>query len=323
MVQISSSPQKNIVSEINTLDDLISISENSHLYNNIPLENRNRLIELQPTLYKLRNMIGLTKIKNQIVNQIVYYIQRFNDANQDMLHTCIEGEPGCGKTTLGKILGEIYCKLGILSSNKFTVAKRTDLIAGYLGQTAIKTQKILDDAKGGVLFIDEAYSLGNEENRDSFSKECIDTLNRFLTENKEDFVCIIAGYKNSLKDCFFSVNPGLDRRFPWRYTIDPYSPDELLQIFQHQVKINGYLLESNSISAAFFEQNKNYFLHAGGDTETFFNKCKIYHSNRVFFMPRRYRKILNNKDISNAIVVYKQSKIADTTLNNNTVHLYL
>lgn len=321
MVQILSLPEKNVVTEINTLDDLIQIAENTDMYKNIPIENRTRLKDLLPTLYKLKNMIGLSTIKNQIVNQIVYYIQRFNDSNHDMLHTCIEGDPGCGKTTLGKILGEIYCKLGILSSSKFTIAKRTDLIAGYLGQTAMKTQKVLDEAKGGVLFIDEAYSLGNEENRDSFSKECIDTINRFLTENKDDFVCIIAGYKNSLKDCFFAVNPGLNRRFPWRYSIDPYSPEELFQIFKHQVKINGYLLDDNSINSAFFETNKKYFSHAGGDTETFFNKCKIYHSNRVFFVPRRFRKILNEKDITNAIKVYKNSKEND--YNNNLYHLYI
>lgn len=320
MVQIFSQLKKNLVTEIKTLNDLIEIAENIDIYVNIPINNKNRLVELLPTLYKLKNMIGLSKIKDQIVHQIVYYIQKFNDTNQDMLHTCIEGEPGCGKTTLGKILGEIYCKLGILSTNKFIIAKRTDLIAGYLGQTAIKTQKVLDEAKGGVLFIDEAYSLGNEENRDSFSKECIDTINRFLTENKQDFVCIIAGYKNSLKDCFFSVNPGLDRRFPWRYTIDPYSSTELLEIFKHQVKINGYLLEDDSISSLFFDENKNFFAHAGGDTEIFFNKCKIYHSNRVFFLPRRYRKIFNKIDISNACKVFKDSKQNDKSLS---CHLYI
>jgi SpoVK/Ycf46/Vps4 family AAA+-type ATPase len=310
-----------IITEIKTLQDLITIAKNTNIYQHVPEENRNKLQNLLPTLIKLNNLIGLKKIKNQIVHQIIYYIQKFNDSNQDMLHTCIEGEPGCGKTTLGKILGEIYCKLGILSTNKFTLVKRSDLIAGYLGQTAIKTQKVLDEAKGGVLFIDEAYSLGNQENRDSFSKECIDTINRFLTENKEDFVCIIAGYKNSLKECFFSVNPGLERRFPWKYSIDTYSPDELLEIFKYQVKMNGYILESKSIDTNFFKVYQNFFKNSGGDTETFFNKCKIYHSNRVFFLPRRHRKILIDKDIQNAINVFKES--SNENRENQIHHIYI
>jgi SpoVK/Ycf46/Vps4 family AAA+-type ATPase len=253
-------------------------------------------------------MIGLEKIKNQIVNQIVFYIQKFNDNRNDMMHTCIEGDPGCGKTSLAKIIGEIYCSLGVLSSNKFNIVKRSDLIAGYLGQTAIKTQKVLDDSKGGVLFIDEAYSLGNQEEKDFFSKECIDTINRFLTENKDDFVCIIAGYRDSLKSCFFSVNPGLERRFPWRYSIEPYTPQEIFEIFKHQVRINGYMLQDSAASAEFFKENSSFFRCAGGDTETFLGKCKIYHSNRVFFKPRRFRKILEKSDIENGLRVFKEKK---------------
>lgn len=300
--------------EIKTLEDLIYVGEHLDEFN-IPLENKKRLSNIMESLYKLRKMIGLKNIKNQIVSQILYYIQKFNEDNQDMLHTCIEGDPGCGKTTLGQLLGEIYCKLGILSTNKFNIAKRSDLIAGYLGQTAIKTQKVLEEARGGVLFIDEAYSLGNQEGRDSFSKECIDTINRFLTENKNDFVCIIAGYRNSLNECFFSVNAGLERRFPWRYYIEPYTSDELLEIFKNQVYINGYILDNNSINSDFFKANKKYFKHAGGDTETFFNKCKILHSNRVFFLPRRFRKIIINKDILNAFDVFKKNSTSDISFN--------
>ena len=96
----------------------------------------------------------------------------------------VKGEPGTGKTELGNILGKIYLAVGALKNDVFRVVKRSDLIAGYLGQTAIKTQKVIDQCTGGVLFIDEAYSLGNSEQRDSFSKECIDTLNQNLSEKK-------------------------------------------------------------------------------------------------------------------------------------------
>lgn len=328
--KISTNPQvrmPKIVTEINTLDDLISVAENSSDYPQMPPENKRRLQQVLPALCKLKNLIGLAKIKDQIVNQVIFYIQKLNDGKNDMMHTCIEGDPGCGKTTLAKILGEIYCSLGILSTGKFHVAKRSDLVAGYLGQTAIKTQKVLEEARGGVLFIDEAYSLGNAEERDFFSKECIDTINRFLTENKDDFVCIIAGYRDSLKNCFFSVNPGLERRFPWRYAIDPYSPEELLQIFMFQVKLNGYLLEENgtstntTITAEFFRENQTLFKNSGGDTESFLTKCKILHSNRVFFLPRRYRKILNAKDITNALKVFRSTTSNRDVDNHQTLYL--
>ena len=125
---------------------------------------------------------------------------------------------------------KIWLKI-ILKNEKFVKARRSDLIAGYLGQTAKATQKIIDSAIGGVLFIDEVYSLGNSEKRDSFAKECIDTINENLTEKKTDFICIIAGYKDEIDSCFFSYNSGLERRFPVRFTIEEYKPEELFLIF--------------------------------------------------------------------------------------------
>ena len=137
-------------------------------------------------------------LKKTIFYQLMYFIQNLHDGKLDMLHTIIQGPPGVGKTELGKILCDLYSSLGVLKNKKYIIAKRSDLIGGYLGQTAIKTQAFIDKAKGGVLFIDEAYSLGDADKKDSFSKECIDTLNLNLTENKHQMMCIIAGYK----DCF-------------------------------------------------------------------------------------------------------------------------
>lgn len=117
--------------------------------------------------------------------------------------------------------------------------KRSDLIGKYLGHTAKLTQEVFDNSKGGILFIDEAYSLGNPEQRDSFSKECIDTINQNLTENK-DTVVFIAGYKEQLNESFFSYNPGLNRRFKMRLTVDKYNAEDLRQIFIKKLKImNG------------------------------------------------------------------------------------
>ena len=111
-----------------------------------------------PALKKLNNLIGMEDVKKNIIDQILFYSQGLN--TNEMMHTCLTGPPGVGKTTLGKILAEIYCSLGFLQTKKVKVVSRADLIAGYVGQTALKTLKVLNEAKGSVLFIDEAYSLG-------------------------------------------------------------------------------------------------------------------------------------------------------------------
>ena len=189
------------------------------------------LSKLNKPLQKLKNIIGMEKVKNGIFDMILYYLQNFETKNRNMLHTVIEGPPGVGKTMIGRIIGEIYAALGVIPSNKFKLVKRTDLIGEYVGHTAPKTQKVIDEADGGVLFIDEAYALGSDEKKDSFSKECIDTINQNLSENKNKLICIIAGYPNELENCFFSYNPGLKRRFPFRYTIDGYDSKQLCEIF--------------------------------------------------------------------------------------------
>ncbi len=198
----------------------------------INLETLNKLVK---PLTKLKNTIGMEKVKSGIFDMILYYLQNFETKNNNMLHTIIEGPPGVGKTMVGRIIGEIYAALGIIPSNKFKLVKRTDLIGEYVGHTAHKTQKAIDEANGGVLFIDEAYSLGSEEKKDTFSKECIDIINQNLSENKKKFICIVAGYPNELERCFFSYNPGLKRRFPFKYSIEGYTSDEMYNIFMKMI----------------------------------------------------------------------------------------
>ena len=220
-----------------------------------------------------------------------------------MLHTVIQGSSGSGKSIVSHILSKIYLKLGFLRNGTFIVAKRSDLIGEYLGQTAAKTQRVINKADGGVLFIDEAYSLGNAGGRDSYSKECIDTLVANLAE-KRKFVCIIAGYKDDLQKCFFSRNSGLERRFPWTFTIDDYKSDELKQIFEKQVNDFGWELEDDL--GNFFETNIKYFPKFGGDTETLLSKVKIAHSRRVFGKPRRFKKVIIKKDIDYGFEIFKE-----------------
>ena len=208
--------------EITNIVDLIELGklyDESKRYN-IDLKTVNRLVE---PLTELNNMIGMDSVKQDMVDHILFRIQNLDSTNTDMMHTVIQGPPGVGKTEVAKIIGKIYLAMGILKNNKFIKATRSQLIAGYLGQTAKATQKVIDSAIGGILFIDEVYSLGNAEKRDSFAKECIDTINENLTDKKTDFICIIAGYKDEIDSCFFSYNSGLERRFPVRFTIEAVS----------------------------------------------------------------------------------------------------
>ena len=219
------------------------------------------------------------------------------------MHTVIYGPPGTGKTEIAKIMGRIFSKLNVLSTGKFKKVTRADLIAGYLGQTAIKTKEVMERSLGGVLFIDEAYALGNKEKRDSFSKECIDTLCEGLSDHKNNLMVIIAGYEKELKECFFNYNGGLDSRFTWRFHIDNYTPDELKLIFEKKVKDANWKLQKN-IKTNWFEKNMEYFKYYGRDMETLFAKTKIAHAKRVFCMKKEEKTIISKKDLERGLRMF-------------------
>jgi len=292
-----------ITKEIKDIDDLIELAK---IYNpaenkkyNINMESLSKLVD---PLTELKRMIGMPKLKKAILNQVIYFLQDFEEKNAHMMHTIIEGPPGSGKTEVAKILGKIYAKLGFLKKEKVLSVKRSDLVGQYLGQTAIKTQKVIDSAKGGVLLIDEAYSLGNSEQRDSYSKECIDTINQNLSEEKSEFICIIVGYKNSLKECFFSYNAGLERRFPFRYTIDEYTYEDLMNIFKKLlVDYKWEVIAEEKKLLKFFEENRKVFEFNGGDLDNLLQQSKIAHSRRVFTLDKEVKKKLTIDDLENGL----------------------
>jgi SpoVK/Ycf46/Vps4 family AAA+-type ATPase len=203
-----------------------------------------------------------------IIDLIFFRLKNFREDQDEMWHLVIQGTPGSGKTEVAKILGKLYYGLGICKKNKFTAVKRSDLIGKYLGHTAKLTQEVFDNASGGILFIDEAYSLGNPEGRDSFSKECIDTINQNLTENKNTIV-FIAGYKEQLEESFFSYNPGLNRRFKMRISVDKYNAMDLRQIFIKKLFEDKWEIadgdDKKNIPDLFFEKNHGMFKYNGGD----------------------------------------------------------
>ena len=290
-----------ISATVNNIKDLIDLIEKYPLNDEIEYNiNMKALHKIKSELNEMNNMVGMKDMKENVIDQLLYYIQDLHNtsSNGDFMHTVIYGPPGTGKTEIAKIIGRIFCNLGILKRGIFKKVTRSDLVAGYLGQTAMKTKDVINECVGGVLFIDEAYALGNVEKRDSFSKECIDTLCEALSDHKDDLMVIIAGYESELKDCFFSYNQGLDSRFTWRFKTENYKSDDLFQIFLKKVKDAGWTVEENSkINAEWFETKMIYFKFFGRDIETMFSKIKIAHGRRIFCKPEADRKKITFSDL--------------------------
>ena len=154
------------------------------------------------------------------------------------------GNPGTGKTTIARIIARIFKELGILSKGHLVEASRADLVAGYMGQTAIKTNKVIDSALDGVLFIDEAYTLSRSADND-FGQEAIDTLLKRMEDDRDRLVVIIAGYTDEIKT-FVNSNPGLASRFNRYIDFPDYTPAELVEIFKHMVAKYDYTLSADA-----------------------------------------------------------------------------
>jgi hypothetical protein len=302
---------KPISMEVKSLDDLIKLGETYDPKDkNKYVINMKALHKCLPTLKELNSMIGMKNIKETVMDLIFFRLQNFEDDKEELWHLVIQGSPGCGKTEVSKILGKLYYGLGIVKTEKFMIVKRSDLIGKYLGHTAKQTQQVFDDAEGGVLFIDEAYSLGNPEGRDSFAKECIDTINLNLTE-KKNTVVIIAGYKDQLNESFFNYNPGLNRRFKMRLTVDTYDASELRNIYIKKLKENKWSIfkedEEKELPLSFFEKNRSSFKFNGGDIENLWHMTKIVHARRVFGKSYDLVKKITFTDLENALKMYSDN----------------
>ena len=294
---------------INSIADLIELGQSIKLYKNL---DNVMLWRITPYLEELDKLVGMQSLKESVFYQILYYIQGMHSRNQseEYLHTVLLGPPGTGKTTVAQIIAKIYQGLGILSKDgPFKIAHRDDFIAGYLGQTSIKTQRLLKSCLGGVLFIDEVYALGpGQEDKDSFSKEAIDALTGFLSEHTNDFCCIAAGYEKDIEKCFFAVNPGLESRFQWKHTIDPYSSTDLAEIFMRKVSdINWEVAVEKEDVDKIIDKHKDLFVSAGRDVINFITKCKIVHARRVITLDKKHKFVLVQEDLENGIGMMRKN----------------
>lgn len=244
---------------------------------------------LEELLEELNSLIGLGEVKKEIDHLIAF--QKVQQLRKNMnlklssntLHIAFLGNPGTGKTTVARIIGHVYKELGLLSKGHFIEVSRSDLIAEYQGQTAIKVNKVISRAKGGVLFIDEAYSITENDQVDSYGRECITELTKALEDGREDFVVIVAGYTKQMKD-FFLSNPGLKSRFNKFITFNDFTTQELTEIFDKKCKDSEYIY-----------------------TDSAFEKIKLYID---FLVSRESEFFGNGRDIRNLFddIIFRQSK---------------
>jgi SpoVK/Ycf46/Vps4 family AAA+-type ATPase len=330
-----------ICCEINCITDLLRLVNEYPVVENVEYNINMRVLHrISEPLRKLDAMIGMDSLKERVVDQVIYFMQdlhknektkgdkgdksdKSGGAFNDYMHTVIYGPPGTGKTEVAQLIGSIFSRMGVLRKNRFKKVTRSDLIAGYLGQTAIKTADVIKECLGGVLFIDEAYALGNTDKRDSFSKECIDTLCEALSNHKSDLMVIVAGYEKDLNECFFSANPGLNSRFTWRFKIDDYTPAQLAKIYEKKVQDCGWSL-CEPMRPDWFESNMCYFKCYGRDMETLLSRAKIAHGRRVFCSSLEKRRLTHN-DLEKGMTVFISNEEVKqrNTINNASASMYL
>lgn len=245
---------------------------------------------IEDLLKELDEYIGLEAIKDEVrdlINLIkIYRLRREHDLpTPDLsLHMVFAGNPGTGKTMIARLMARIYHSLDILSKGHLVEVDRSGLVAGYVGQTALKTAEVIEKALGGVLFIDEAYALAPEHAENDYGREAIETILKAMEDHRDDLIVIVAGY-NELMDHFINSNPGLKSRFNRYLYFEDYTEDEMVDIFKMRCAKSSYHLRDGEAEETLrerlrFERKAEDFGNARG-VRNLFEKILVAQSNRL------------------------------------------